>query len=116
MAKIESGHILGAAVVTLIWSAIIGVIFGGWFTVTMFMIAAVSALLHPVIGKTSSKIIQYLCKGIDWCYNLDEPWGNWPAELILWVAVFWPLTLPIMTSICGVGLLFGIMYKILFLR
>jgi hypothetical protein len=116
VARIKSQHIVGASFVTLAWSAILGGIVGGWFTATMGIVAVVSAILHPIIGKLSSWVIHLLCQGIDWCYSLGESWGSWSDENYLWVAVFWPVTLPVMLSVCGVGLLFGIMYKFLFAR
>ena len=114
MARLNPEHMVGAALTTLAWAALFGVLFGGWFTAKMGLVTLISAILHPLIGKGSSWFIQKLCQGIDWCYCLGARWGNWSREKVLWVAVFWPITLPVMLSLCGVGLLFGVMYKVLF--
>ncbi len=98
----------------LAWSVVLGCVVGGWFTITMGTVTLISAFVHPIIGKISSRLIHLLCQGIDWCYSLGNNWASWDDETFLWVAVFWPVTLPVMVSVCGVGLLFGVMYKLLF--
>ena len=109
----------------LVWGIILTVAQGAglsyllWHFDLMSLATAIGAgfagsLAHPLVGRLSAGVIWVLCSGVDQVYGLGCSWGDWDASTMFWVAVFWPVTAPVMLLITGFGLLYGVMYVNLF--
>jgi len=127
--KISNIAIFLSIVVTLFWAFIFSSIFfilvyayrnvdsSPWvYGISPWLFVPIYLLLHPIIGKVFSVIVEFLCDSNDAVYNFEnkEKWGDWKLSRKLYFAAWWPITAPIGLIFNSLALVYGLLIKGLF--
>jgi hypothetical protein len=117
--KAHNGPIVLAIIITIGFCAIWTTLYitsqqdSSWSAV---WVMPVCWLLHVILGRLITAIVEGLCNAIDSIYGLQPQsrWGGWAVDSRLVFASLWPLSGAIMLPVSFIGVLFGLLFKGLF--